>query len=253
MSAIECILLGLLVLLLTYCALLAVSALLVDPKKAYTEDSPFYRWLLDSSIWLAVHILRIHMDVRELDGIPKHRPVFFVGNHRSNFDPILTWYVLKDYKIGFLSKAGNFKIPLYGRIIRRCGCTAIDRENPRNAAATIRAAAARLQMGEGTVGAYPEGTRNKKSSGLLPFHNGLFKVAKWAQTPIVVLALDGTENIARNYPFHKTNVTFTVAGIISAEDAAAMNTVEIGTRVRGLLEDALSAHENHPERTEETL
>ncbi len=253
MNVIKWILLTMVAVFAAYALLLSGSALLVDPKKVYTEDSPFYRWLLDSSIWLAVHILRIHMDVRELDRIPKHRPVFFVGNHRSNFDPILTWYVLKDYKIGFLSKAGNFKIPLYGRIIRRCGCTAIDRENPRNAVATIRAAAERLQMGEGNVGAYPEGTRNKKSSELLPFHNGLFKIAKWAQAPIVVLALNGTENIARNYPFHKTNVTFTVAGIVSAEDAAAMNTVEIGTRVRGLLEDVLSVHENHPERTEETL
>ena len=140
MRVIGWLLLGLLAIFAAYCLLLAVSALLVSTKKEYRHDSPFYRWLLDSSIRLAVPILRIHVDVRGLEQLPQDTPVFFVGNHRSNFDPILTWYVLRKYRIGYLSKAENFRIPLYGRIIRRCGCTAIDRENPRNAVVTIRAA-----------------------------------------------------------------------------------------------------------------
>ena len=115
------LLLGLLAIFAAYCLLLAVSALLVSTKKEYRHDSPFYRWLLDSSIRLAVPILRIHMDVHGLELLPQGTPVFFVGNHRSNFDPILTWYVLRKYRIGYLSKAENFRIPLYGRIIRRCG------------------------------------------------------------------------------------------------------------------------------------
>ena len=131
MRVIGWLLLGLLAIFAAYCLLLAVSALLVSTKKEYRHDSPFYRWLLDSSIRLAVPILRIHVDVRGLEQLPQDTPVFFVGNHRSNFDPILTWYVLRKYRIGYLSKAENFRIPLYGQIIRRCGCTAIDRENPR--------------------------------------------------------------------------------------------------------------------------
>ena len=124
MRVIGWLLLGLLAIFAAYCLLLAVSALLVSTKKEYRHDSPFYRWLLDSSIRLAVPILRIHVDVRGLEQLPQDTPVFFVGNHRSNFDPILTWYVLRKYRIGYLSKAENFRIPLYGRIIRRCGCTA---------------------------------------------------------------------------------------------------------------------------------
>ena len=133
MRVIGWLLLGLLAIFAAYCLLLAVSALLVSTKKEYRHDSPFDRWLLDSSIRLAVPILRIHVNVRGLEQLPQDTPVFFVGNHRSNFDPILTWHVLRKYRIGYLSKAENFRIPLYGRIIRRCGCTAIDRENPRNA------------------------------------------------------------------------------------------------------------------------
>ena len=121
MRVIGWLLLGLLAIFAAYCLLLAVSALLVSTKKEYRHDSPFYRRLLDSSIRLAVPILRIHVDVRGLEQLPQGTPVFFVGNHRSNFDPILTWYVLRKYRIGYLSKAENFRIPLYGRIIRRCG------------------------------------------------------------------------------------------------------------------------------------
>lgn len=35
----------------------------------------------------------------------------FVGNHRSNFDPIIEWLVLKPWDIAFISKGENFKIP----------------------------------------------------------------------------------------------------------------------------------------------
>ena len=245
MRVIGWLLLGLLAIFAAYCLLLAVSTLLVSTKKEYRHDSPFYRWLLDSSIRLAVPILRIHVDVRGLEQLPQGTPVFFVGNHRSNFDPILTWYVLQKYRIGYLSKAENFRIPLYGRIIRRCGCTAIDRENPRNAVVTIRAAAGRLQAEEGSVGAYPEGTRNKAAVGLLPFHNGLFKAAKWAHTPIAVLALDGTEMIAKNYPLRSTRVTLSVAGVLTADEVDAMSTAEIGARVRALLDAALPEARSH--------
>lgn len=168
MRVIGWLLLGLLAIFAAYCLLLAVSALLVSTKKEYRHDSPFYRWLLDSSIRLAVPILRIHVDVRGLEQLPQDTPVFFVGNHRSNFDPILTWYVLRKYRIGYLSKAENFRIPLYGRIIRRCGCTAIDRENPRNAVVTIRAAADRLQAAEGSVGRIPGGYAEQGGSRASP-------------------------------------------------------------------------------------
>lgn len=96
-----------------------------------------------------------------------------------------------------------------------------------------------LLAAEGSVGAYPEGTRNKAADGLLPFHNGLFKAAKWAHAPIAVLALDGTEKIAKNYPLHSTRVTLRVAGVLTAEEVDATSTAEIGARVRALLEAAL--------------
>lgn len=62
----------------------------------------------------------IYIHTEGIDKIPKDGRFLFVSNHRSNFDPILTWYVLKDYDLAFISKAENFRIPIFGRIIRKC-------------------------------------------------------------------------------------------------------------------------------------
>lgn len=121
----------------------------------------------------------------------------FVGNHRSNFDPIIEWLVLKPWDIAFISKGENFKIPFFGRIIRKCCFMPIDRENPRKALRTINKASDLLQSGEVSIGVYPEGTRSKTGE-LLPFHDGVFHIAKKAGTPIVVMSIRGTEQIHKN-------------------------------------------------------
>ena len=52
----------------------------------------------------------------------------------------LEWLVLKPWDIAFISKGENFKIPFFGRIIRKCCFMPIDRENPRKALRTINKA-----------------------------------------------------------------------------------------------------------------
>ena len=97
--------------------------------------------MLDSATAAAIKLLRIHVHVSGMEKIPKDTKVLFVSNHRSIFDPIITWYALKKWKIAFVSKPSNFKIPFFGRIIRKCCFMPIDRENPRNAIVTINKAA----------------------------------------------------------------------------------------------------------------
>ena len=111
---------ALLALLLIYLLFLGVCGLLVNPEKEYDKNSPFYRFLLDSATAAVMKLLRIRVHVSGAEKIPKDTKVLFVSNHRSNFDPIVTWYALKKWKIAFISKPSNFKIPFFGRIIRKC-------------------------------------------------------------------------------------------------------------------------------------
>jgi len=222
-------------LIILYVLFLVVCSLFVNPNREYEKHSRFYRFLLDSATSIAMCIMRIRIHTTGIDKLPRDtKKILFVSNHRSNYDPIITWYVLRKWKPAFVSKASNFKIPIFGRIIRKCCFLAIDRENPQNAMKTINKAAQLLGKGEVSVGIYPEGTRSK-SGELLPFHNGVFRIAQKANAPIAVLSVTGTERIFRNYPFHHTDVNVYVLEVIPAETAALLKTEDIGEYVHALI------------------
>ncbi len=228
------ILVGLLALLILYVLFLGVCALLVSPDKTYEKNNPFYRFLLESATAVAIKLLRIRIHISGIEKIPKDEKVLFVSNHRSNFDPLITWNALKKWKIAFVSKPENFKVPYFGRIIRKCCFLPIDRENPRKAIVTINKAAKLLKKQEVSVGIYPEGTRSK-SCQLLPFHNGVFKIAQKAETPIVVLCVTGTEKIAKRTPFKPTDVYLDVLDVLPTQGVKETKTEMIGTTVRQLI------------------
>lgn len=180
-------------------------------------------------------LCRIRVHVSGIEKIPRDIKVLFVSNHRSNFDPIITWYALKKWKIAFVSKPENFKVPFFGRIIRKCCFMPIDRENPRKAIPTINRAAKLLKKQQVSIGIYPEGTRSKTCE-ILPFHNGVFKIAQKADAPVVVLCITGTEKISKRTPFQHTDVYLDVLEVFEGEHIKETKTELIGTAVRRLIE-----------------
>lgn len=210
-------------------------ALFVDPKKKYKKDSKLYRFLLNAASGIGLWVMRIKVHVNGKEKLPKAQKLLFVGNHRSNFDPIITWYQLRDWNISYISKAGNFKIPIFGRIIRRCCFMTIDRESPRKAIETINASSELLKAQDVSVGIYPEGTRSKTGE-LLPFHNGTLRIAQKANAAIAVVVLKGTEKIHKNYPFHRTHVEMNIVGVLPAEKVSSMRSAELGDMVRNMIE-----------------
>lgn len=225
---------GLLALLILYVLFLGVCALLVSPDKTYEKNSPFYRFLLESATAVAIKLLRIRVHISGIEKIPKDEKVLFVCNHRSNFDPLITWHALKNWKIAFVSKPENFKVPFFGRIIRKCCLLPIDRKNPRKAIVTINMAAKLLKEQEVSVGIYPEGTRSKTCQ-LLPFHNGVFKIAQKAEAPIVVLSITGTEKISKRTPFQHTDVYLDVLDVFPTQGVKETKSEMIGTAVGHLI------------------
>lgn len=225
---------GALGLFLLYVLFMGVCALLVDPGREYENDSRFYRFLLNFATAWILKMLRVRVRVTGMEKLPKDQKILFVGNHRSNYDPIVTWYAFKNWRMAFVSKPANFQIPFFGRIIRKCCFLPIDRENPRNAIVTINKAAQLLKRQEVSVGVYPEGTRSKNCQ-LLPFHNGVFKIAQKSETPIAVVSVMGTEKIAKRTPFRSTEVFMDVLDVIPAEEVKRTKTEQLGTTVRCLI------------------
>lgn len=229
----------------SFCVLLllflTVCIMPVSSNRFYDKDSEFYRFLLNIAASVACWggRVRLHITGREL--LPSDRRILFVGNHVSNYDPIITLYAFRKAKLAFISKASNFNLPWFGKIIRRCCFMDIDRENPRNAIVTINRAADLLNAQEVSIGVYPEGTRSK-SAELLPFHNGVFKIAQKAETDIAVVSLIGTERIHKNFPLKRTDIYVDVLAIIPFSEIKGVKTDVIGSRVAELL------HENRKRR-----
>ena len=205
------ILLGLILLPFLF---LFICGLFVDTRKQYERDSKFYRALLDGSTTVILWCLGVRYKISGEEKFPETGNFLFISNHRSNYDPIIQWTVFKRYKLSFISKKENFRIPMYGRIIHRCCFMPIDRSDPGKALSTIKTATEILQKGDMAVGVYPEGTRNRQG-GLLPFHTGVFRIAQKAHAPIVVMAIHGTENIYRNVLRRRSDVYIDVVDVLS--------------------------------------
>ena len=235
------IVIGLAGLLLAYILLLIISAMLVDMERDYEQESKFYRFLLNSATFCAAKLIRIKLHVTGKELLPDGR-FLLVANHRSKFDPILTWLIFGDRQLAFISKPENFKVPVFGRLIHRLCYMPIDRENPRNAGKTINRAVDLINRDVASVAVYPEGTRNY-GEGLLPFHNAMFKIAQKAQVPIVIVTVRGTYEIQKNYPLHRSHVYLDVVRVLDKDEVKRMKTAAIGELVRGVMLDKLSEGE----------
>ena len=223
---------------LVYVLLMFVCSLFAGPNRMYDRISPFYLALTLALDGWILALCRIKIHVEGLEKVPTDSEFLFVSNHRSNFDPIIQWTVLPQWEIAFISKEGNFRIPFFGRFIRKCCFLSIDRSSPKRSVETMRKAEQLLGSGEVSVGVYPEGTRSK-SGELLPFHCGMFRIAQKAGAPIAVMAIRGTEQIHKNIFRRRTDVYLNIAGIIPAERVAEMQARDIGAEVELMLRRSL--------------
>ena len=220
--------------LLLYLLFLAVSVLFIDKNKNYYKPSKFYWALADSLDALILFFCHIRVHLEGTEKLPTDSLYLLVGNHISGFDPLITLRALKKEKLIFVSKPENWNIPIAGRLAIRCCFRSIDRENARNALLTIQDCARLLNEKAGPVVIYPEGTRSKTGE-LLPFHNGVFKIAQEAKVPIVVMSVSGSDAVRRNAPWRRTDVTLRILSVLPAEQISSERTAAIGKTVRDIL------------------
>lgn len=115
----------------------------------------------------------------------------FVGNHVSNLDPPVS-YVAIARNVRTFTKVEVFRLPIFGRVIRRAGFPAIDRSDRRKAIAALDAASAALAEGHDFL-AFPEGTRSETGA-LGEFKKGPFVMAIQASVPVAPFVLRGTRD-----------------------------------------------------------
>lgn len=200
---IRLILAGLALLIFVVCFLPVLAVLRIvrhyNPQAAINISSVIIRGFL--SVILFVSGTHIEVEGKEL--IPDE-PVLFVGNHRSDFD-ILVTYTNFNQNVGFVAKKSMKNIPVIAWWMDMIGCLFLDRENAREGLKTIRAAIAQVKAGT-SVCIFPEGTRNKSEDADVPleFKEGALKIAEKAKCKIVPMVIKDTELIFEKHkPFIK--------------------------------------------------
>ena len=127
-----------------------------------------------------------------LENIPKDGAIIFAGNHRHAFDPVVVMTHTKRI-VHYMAKESIFK-GLHGMILKSIGLIKIYRSKANSMA--VKEAIEILENG-GTVGVFPEGTRNKTHEELLRFRRGAVRIAKQSNTKIVPFAIKGGYKIFR--------------------------------------------------------
>ena len=223
-----------------YGILLLLSAVFMRSENKPSKNSRLAWFIIHGVSWVIVQYsgLILKNEIRP-DQIPSGR-FLVVSNHRSNFDPFVLFCILSKYEPAFICKHEVLASPVLGPVLRRCFFLEIDRENPKKAIQTINEASELIQSDLASVGVFPEGTRNRKSKSLLPFHDGVFKIAKKSGCPILIISMDGTENGGKNMFRRFTPVRLRTAGVLDAETVRSMSTSMIGEQVREALEKSLS-------------
>ena len=129
--------------------------------------------------------------------IPKEGPILIVGNHKHIYDQCLTIMATKRV-IHYMAKKEYFdgKMAWFFKLV---GCISVDR-SIKDHNATDKAL--KVLNSGGTIGLFPEGTRNKtKDVFLLPFKFGTVSMAKKTNATIIPFGLTG------DYKFRSKNLT----------------------------------------------
>ena len=204
--------------------------------KKPTALARFLGWFTNSGI-LFFTMSRVKVEGKEK--IPTDGRFVYVANHRSRFDPMVVMSALARYRVAFISKPSNFKIPCFGKILRKLCFLEIDREDPHKAMETVNDAVDILNIGQSSIGFYPEGTRSEDGT-LGKFHDFMFRIPKQADVPVVVAVTYGTEEVAKRFPFPGgAKITIKILGVIDREFVSTHKPVEIGEKVEAMMREEL--------------
>ncbi len=159
-------------------------------------------WRILAAVVIPFLLLVGRYRVRNSERIPATGAFILAPNHYTNFDPLVTAYVL--WMHGrvprFLAKAGLFKVPVLGAILRGTGQIPVERAGAAPGSPDPLAAASRLVNDGLAVIVYPEGTLTRDPE-LWPMRGkfGAVRLALEHGIPIVPCATWGVQEILPRY------------------------------------------------------
>lgn len=142
--------------------------------------------------WLSVVLVPAKVEVSGRENIKTGQSYVIVANHQSLFDIFVIYWWLK-LDIRWMMKKELRRLPGIGFASAQVGHIFIDRSDSRKAFMSLQQAREKLVNGISVV-IFPEGTRSKTTK-MLPFKRGAFKLASDLNLPVLPITIIGTRNI----------------------------------------------------------
>jgi 1-acyl-sn-glycerol-3-phosphate acyltransferase len=164
-----------------------------------------------------------------------------VSNHNSFMDvPLTTPFIPGANKT--IAKAEMAKIPLFGMIYKR-GSVLVDRKSEESRKNSFLQMREVLNMGLHMC-IYPEGTRNKTSEPLQPFHNGAFRLAVDSGKAILPTVIFNTAKVlpaGKSFFFWPVKVKMHFLAPVEVGD---LTTDQLKNKVFEIMGDYYTTHRN---------
>ena len=126
------------------------------------------------------------------ENIPTDGPIIFAGNHKHAVDPTMVM-MSTDRVVHYMAKEELFK-GLHGILFKKIGLIKVSRGKS-NPQAVLDAE--KILNNGGTIGIFPEGTRNRGKEELLKFRYGAVRIAQKTNSPILPFAIRNKYKIFR--------------------------------------------------------
>ena len=167
------------------------------------------------------------------------RPFVVVSNHESFTDILLISHL--PWEMKWLSKAELFRIPIMGWMMWLVGDIPVKRGFGPSALEAMARCRKALDN-RVSVMIFPEGTRSKTSD-LLPFKDGAFRLAIEAGVPILPLAVSGTGTALRKHDwrFGRSDAEVRVLNPVETTGLGLDDVPELKARVRQTIVQARDA------------
>ena len=165
-----------------------------------------------------------------------------VGNHQENYDALIVKPIFKDHNLNFIAKEALTKLPIFGRWFKMLGNVFISKTADRSAAESIIKGIRNYKKGT-SMGIYPEGKRDFGNE-MIEFKAGAFKLAMKPKADILLTTQYDTCTVFKSIPWKRYVVKVHIHPIIKYEDYEGLNSHELSSRVKAILQEQLDKFKN---------
>ncbi len=213
---------------LGYTAVLVTFSFLVQPFTTRDQQVRLFRYWARCMLW----ICGVRLKVVGLENLDPNQNYIFSSNHLSLIDtPAMVASVPRP--LCFLAKKELFSVPFMGWYLRRQGHVPIERSDPKATLRSMAEAARVIREERKSLISFPEGTRSMDGE-MLPFKEGTALLALRSGTPIVPMAIIGTDAVmpAKALEIYGGDVLMRVGQPLPVEGMDARQRGELTERLR---------------------